>query len=354
MASFNYPHAATRKVATLGLLIACLLHASLAQLSFHTDANSNSFTLKTPALQQSFSRVFGGQQQLQQQQLQQQQRQQVTPSYAQQPQQLQQFAQPLAQPQLQQQQQYQQPLQQQQQFTQRQQFPQFSQYSNAAEAPSPYQQQAVQYSQPSYPYSAQYATTPATPTYAQDHYAQTLQQIQQQQQLQQQQLLQAQQPQYASTPKSVLPQQVDQVQAAYLAYQQQQQQQQQQELQQQQQQQQQQYAAQQNYQQQLLRQLYQEHRPTAPAYTAGSNNHIYTSTDYANYMQRQQQLAERQYGSAPTAATYASDNGLGSSSTTPISPTGSSTTEKLLGIQYSPSDQVSHVKFSSGNLKYNF
>uniref|UniRef100_W8ANH2 Latrophilin Cirl n=1 Tax=Ceratitis capitata TaxID=7213 RepID=W8ANH2_CERCA len=98
-------------------------------------------------------------------------------------------------------------------------------YSNAAEAPSPYQQQAVQYSQPSYPYSAQYATTPATPTYAQDHYAQTLQQIQQQQQLQQQQLLQAQQPQYASTPKSVLPQQVDQVQAAYLAYQQQQQQQ---------------------------------------------------------------------------------------------------------------------------------
>lgn len=101
MARGNCSHTATQ-VAMLGLVVACLLHASSAQLSYHTDSNSNSFTLKTPALQQSFSRVFGGQQQ------QQQQRQEASPVA----QQLQPFAQPLSQPLLQQQQ-FAQPQQQQ-------------------------------------------------------------------------------------------------------------------------------------------------------------------------------------------------------------------------------------------------
>lgn len=48
-----------------------LVGACHAQLSLHTDANTNSFTLKTPGLQQSFTRYYGGaktQTQLQQQQ----------------------------------------------------------------------------------------------------------------------------------------------------------------------------------------------------------------------------------------------------------------------------------------------
>uniref|UniRef100_A0A0K8U8K6 Uncharacterized protein n=1 Tax=Bactrocera latifrons TaxID=174628 RepID=A0A0K8U8K6_BACLA len=123
MARGNCAHTATQ-VATLGLVVACLLHASSAQLSYHTDSNSNSFTLKTPALQQSFSRVFGGQQQ-------QQQRQQASPVA----QQLQQFGQPLSQPQLQQQQQYVQPQQQQFGQPQQQQYAQPQQYSPAQLSP---------------------------------------------------------------------------------------------------------------------------------------------------------------------------------------------------------------------------
>ncbi|XP_067641438.1 antigen LPMC-61 [Eurosta solidaginis] len=352
----------TTKLLNLGLCFVCLIHASTAQLSYHTDSNSNSFTLKTPSLQQSFSRVYGGSkqpQQLQQQQQPQQplQHQQISSTA---PQQLQRFAaQPYAQPQA---------LQQQQQsFSQPQQYSSF-QYTNAADATSPYQQQqALQYAQqqqtyPSYA-TPQYASaTPSTPTYtggiAQQHYAQTLQQIQQQQYEQQLEQLQQQQQQQQtrySAQKSSTPNQVEQLQAAYLAYQQQQQQQQLQQQQQQQQQHQQQYVSQEDYQQQLLRQLYNEHRPTAAAFNAGASHQtspIYNTSDYANYMQHQQQLAERTFGSAPTAATLAANNGL--SSTTPLSPSMSSTTEKLLGIQYSPSNKVSHVKFSSGNLHYNF
>ncbi|TDG40945.1 hypothetical protein AWZ03_012628 [Drosophila navojoa] len=74
-----------------GLLTLCLaLFSGLqsvchAQLSFHTDANTNSFTLKTPSLQQSFTRYYGSAKQqeqpqaaLQQQQQQQQQQQLVS------------------------------------------------------------------------------------------------------------------------------------------------------------------------------------------------------------------------------------------------------------------------------------
>ncbi|KAL7743548.1 hypothetical protein ACLKA6_013354 [Drosophila palustris] len=50
------------------VLTLCLLHVCRAQLSFHTDANTNSFTLKTPGLQQSFTRYYGAAKQQQQQQ----------------------------------------------------------------------------------------------------------------------------------------------------------------------------------------------------------------------------------------------------------------------------------------------
>lgn len=50
-----------------------LVGACHAQLSLHTDANTNSFTLKTPGLQQSFTRYYGGAKTQQQLQLQQQQ-----------------------------------------------------------------------------------------------------------------------------------------------------------------------------------------------------------------------------------------------------------------------------------------
>lgn len=49
----------------LALKLAILVLASQqdischAQLSFHTDANTNSFTLKTPGLQQTFTRYYG-------------------------------------------------------------------------------------------------------------------------------------------------------------------------------------------------------------------------------------------------------------------------------------------------------
>lgn len=74
------------------LAVLCFLSASTnGQLAYHTDANTNSFTLKTPGLQQSFTRYFGGQggnlQQQQQQQLQQQA--QPQPQQYQQPQQVQ-------------------------------------------------------------------------------------------------------------------------------------------------------------------------------------------------------------------------------------------------------------------------
>ncbi|KAM8721383.1 hypothetical protein ACLKA7_007281 [Drosophila subpalustris] len=54
------------------VLTLCLLHVCRAQLSFHTDANSNSFTLKTPGLQQSFTRYYGAAKQQQPPQQQQQ------------------------------------------------------------------------------------------------------------------------------------------------------------------------------------------------------------------------------------------------------------------------------------------
>lgn len=41
-------------------LIACTVVCISAQLSFHTDAHRNSFTLQTPSLQQTFTRYYGG------------------------------------------------------------------------------------------------------------------------------------------------------------------------------------------------------------------------------------------------------------------------------------------------------
>lgn len=68
---------------SVAVVLCCLAVAAEAQLAFHTDANTNSFTLKTPGLQQSFTRYFGGQganlqQQQQLQQYQQPQQAQVS------------------------------------------------------------------------------------------------------------------------------------------------------------------------------------------------------------------------------------------------------------------------------------
>lgn len=68
--------ASEAKKSAFGLLaIVCLINSCSAQLTYHADANTNSFSLKTPGLQQSFTRFYGGAQQQpqQQQQLQQQQ-----------------------------------------------------------------------------------------------------------------------------------------------------------------------------------------------------------------------------------------------------------------------------------------
>ena len=52
-------------------IMAATIMSCYGQLSFHNDANTNSFTVKAPGSQQSFTRYFGGQQGalLQQQQL---------------------------------------------------------------------------------------------------------------------------------------------------------------------------------------------------------------------------------------------------------------------------------------------
>ncbi|EDW56023.1 GM22816 [Drosophila sechellia] len=50
-----------------------------AQVSIHTDANTNSYSLKTPGVQQTFTRYYGGapkNQQVEQPQLQQEQQEQ--------------------------------------------------------------------------------------------------------------------------------------------------------------------------------------------------------------------------------------------------------------------------------------
>lgn len=71
------------------LLLLVLVHSGChAQLSLHTDANTNSFTLKTPGLQQSFTRYYGAAKtQPQQEALQQQQQLQQQPQQEQQQQQ---------------------------------------------------------------------------------------------------------------------------------------------------------------------------------------------------------------------------------------------------------------------------
>uniref|UniRef100_A0A1A9ZTM3 Uncharacterized protein n=1 Tax=Glossina pallidipes TaxID=7398 RepID=A0A1A9ZTM3_GLOPL len=67
------------------LIVLCCGKLNLAQLSLHTDANANSYLLKTPNLQQSVTRYYGGgqraglQQAHQQQQIDQQQQQPQSP-----------------------------------------------------------------------------------------------------------------------------------------------------------------------------------------------------------------------------------------------------------------------------------
>lgn len=67
------------------LIVLCCGKLNLAQLSLHTDANANSYLLKTPNLQQSVTRYYGGgqtaslQQAHQQQQIDQKQQQPQLP-----------------------------------------------------------------------------------------------------------------------------------------------------------------------------------------------------------------------------------------------------------------------------------
>lgn len=66
----------------VALTLAALMLASQqdvcrAQLSFHTDANTNSFSLKTPSLQQTFTRYYGGARTQPTQEAQEQQQEQV-------------------------------------------------------------------------------------------------------------------------------------------------------------------------------------------------------------------------------------------------------------------------------------
>lgn len=137
---------------------------------------------------------------------------------------------------------------------------------------------------------------------------------------------QTQPPQQSSQPPS-LATYADQLNAAYYVYQQQQQLYNQQ-------------------QQQLLRQLYRSHPdPTSasapnPPNLPINSNHYYSPEQYASY------ASPHHY---PTQSPYKSSiNGISGSPTTVAPRNG------LLGTDYSPSDKVSHVKFNSGKLSYNF
>uniref|UniRef100_A0A1A9VD71 Uncharacterized protein n=1 Tax=Glossina austeni TaxID=7395 RepID=A0A1A9VD71_GLOAU len=134
---------------------------------------------------------------------------------------------------------------------------------------------------------------------------------------------QTQSPQQSSQPPS-LATYADQLNAAYYVYQQQQ------ELYNQQ-------------QQQLLRQLYRSHPDPTSASASNqpiNSNNYYSPEQYASY------ISPHHY---PTQSPYKSSvNGMSGA------PTAVAPRNGLLGTDYSPSDKVSHVKFNSGKLSYNF
>ncbi|KAH8288086.1 hypothetical protein KR054_000108 [Drosophila jambulina] len=281
-----------------------------AQLSIHTDSNTNSFSLKAPGLQQTFTRYYGAARPQQQE--------------AEQPQQEQLLVQ---------QQQQQQLLQQQQQQLQQ-------------------QQQEQLYNQ--------YRLTRLRGSSKPNPAAQQQNQLNLQQQLQQQALL-AQSgfgSAAATGASSGVTSYADQMQAAFLDYQRQrlefEQQQQQQQLQQLQQQQKlyRYYPDVQSQQQQQPAEglqgangfVYQRPQFLQAGGSAGSGlqrpvgaSDFYAAQQQQDVLreQQQQQLAAQQFATSQVAPT-----------TRPSS--------APVAASFQPSSDVSHVSFSSGNLKYSF
>ncbi|XP_052900209.1 putative uncharacterized protein DDB_G0271606 [Anopheles moucheti] len=267
----------------VALLLMLLPSASYAQLSFHNDPTQNSFSIKLPAFQQSFTRYFGNQPQgalLQQQQP--QQLQQQTPSTLTHPSLIGSQAQAYQQ---QQQQQQQQPLY--------------------------YQQTAVQQQPQPESLNRYVAQFPDQPHYTvQENYINPNIRLR----LQQQRLLQQQQPQ-------------------------------------------QQYPASQTNN-------YQGFTGTfgTPAQS------IPTAQDVSAYATaNQQQQPQYEYVQQPTGADGQQDQtvqpqyqpaagqfGVRGHQQQTGSEGKVSTGAKLIGVAYSPSNEVSQVKFSSAGLKYNF
>ncbi|XP_058127092.1 putative cyclin-dependent serine/threonine-protein kinase DDB_G0272797/DDB_G0274007 [Anopheles ziemanni] len=252
------------------LVLSVLCGVVLGQLSFHNDPSQNSFSIKLPAFQQTFTRYFGNQPQgaLLQQQQQQQQQQPFQAQY-----------------------------QQQQQLQQ-----------NAAQT---YQLQQRQQQQPDgiNRYVAQF---PEQPHYTvQENYINpNIRQRIQQQRLQQQQ----QQQQF---PQQVQPQQY--------------------------------YPQQTNYQGFPFGPAQAAQDPAG--YSAGNQQPQYeyiqqpTGAEAGNQAGLQEQQQQQQQG---VGVQYQRGQAPASGEADPAAP------NKLIGVAFSPSNEVSQVKFSSNGLKYNF
>ncbi|KAI9581764.1 putative uncharacterized protein DDB_G0294196 [Glossina fuscipes] len=285
------------------LILLCCGKLNLAQLSFHADANANSFLLKTPNLQQSVTRYYGGgqtanlQQAHQQKQLDKEQQQPQSPIEQESQQRTQQYT-PVGSGSIQ----YQEsPSGTQAPYTFAPPVQQPLQPTNYATASGTYQ--ALHYSNPPQP--------PSVP-----QYSQSLHQLRGVPS-------QTQPPQQSSQPPS-LATYADQLNAAYYVYQQQQQLYNQQ-------------------QQQLLRQLYRSHPDpvsTSPPNLPINSSRYYSPEQYASYISPHHHSTQSPYKS--------SANGMSDGPITVAPRNG------LLGTDYSPSDKVSHVKFNSGKLSYNF
>nr|XP_040237752.2 ras-interacting protein RIP3 isoform X1 [Anopheles coluzzii] len=264
-----------RRFGQLSLVaLLALVAAAAGQLSFHNDPSQNSFSIKLPSFQQSFTRYFGNQPQgaLLQQQQQQQQQQQIPST--------------LSHPSLigTQAQAYQQQQQQQQQ-------------------PIYYQPQAQQ--QPQHESLNRYvAQFPDQPHYTvQENYINPniRMRLQQQRLLQQQQ--QQQQQQYAAPQPNKY--------ATFTSF---------------------------------------GAQPTAPDATVyAGNNQQQPQYEYV------QQTGEGQQEQTQYQQQQPSYSVRGQQAPQPGTETDASTNAaKLIGVAFSPSNEVSQVKFSSAGLKYNF
>lgn len=59
--SFHFQPKQQQSIIIVGMTLLCISSLVSAQLSYHLDANTNSYTLQTPNSQQSFTRYFNGQ-----------------------------------------------------------------------------------------------------------------------------------------------------------------------------------------------------------------------------------------------------------------------------------------------------